>query len=150
MSEWTDQLAGARMQVDKQFRDRVLESNFSNQEWGLVMTAVDWEVNDAADPEAAELVADTSRLPDIVPELERISQQMGSVGAGGGGRGRGQSRGLLGRLRGFVSSLTGGGGGSEARLREAETLVEDYADALQEHLEKQGRWGDIRSAAADG
>lgn len=146
-SQWTDQLAGARMQVDQQFRDRVVESQFSNQEWGLIMTAVEWEVRDAADSDAARLVADTSNLPDILPELDRISQQMGGMGPGGGDR---ESGGLAGRLGGILDSLTGGGsGGGEARIREAESLVEAYASELQAYLERRDRWEDIRAAAAE-
>ncbi len=147
MSEWTDQLAGARMQVDQQFRDRVIDSQFSNQQWGLIMTAVEWEVHDADDPESARLVADTSNLSEIVPELDRISKQMGGpagpVDEGGG-------TGIAGQLRGFLDDLTrNSGGGGEAQLREAERLVQEYAVELQTFLEQRERWDTIRTAAAE-
>jgi aryl-alcohol dehydrogenase-like predicted oxidoreductase len=54
--KWTDMLAGARMQVDQQFQSRLERSEFTNQEWGLVMTAVEFEIQNADDPENARAV----------------------------------------------------------------------------------------------
>jgi len=48
--DWTDRIAGERMAVDKQFADRVEGSSFSNQQWGLVMTAVEFEIEEPASP----------------------------------------------------------------------------------------------------
>ncbi|MFB6255890.1 MAG: DUF5799 family protein, partial [Haloplanus sp.] len=59
MSNWTDRIVGDRMAVDREFSDRVRASEFSNQEWGLVMTAVDFEIEHAEDPDRARIVADT-------------------------------------------------------------------------------------------
>lgn len=149
MPEWTDRLAGARMQVDQQFQERVQNSRFSNQEWGLIMTAVEWKIHEVEDPEAARLVADTSNVADIIPELDRIQQQMG--GAGGPMGGGSEGGGLGERVRQFVETLTGDGrGASDAeRLTDAEGLVQEYARELQAFLEKRERWEDIRQAAAD-
>ncbi len=146
MAEWTEKLAGARMQVDKRFEDRVRNSQFSNQEWGMIMTAVEWEIQQPADAEAAELVAVTGKIEDIMPELERIQSQMGNPGAqtrdSGGGLGE--------RIGDFFGSLTGNGSGGvdRGRVRDAERLVQAYADELQDFLEDRGRWDDIREAAA--
>jgi hypothetical protein len=148
MAEWTDHLAGARMQVDQQFHERVRGSRFSNQEWGLIMTAVEWEVRNPEDPEAAELVANTSQVAEIIPELDRIHDQMGAAGPMGGG---GSSGGLGDRVRSLFGSLTGNGSGAtdEERIADAESLVQDYARELQAFLEKRERWEDIRQAAAE-
>ena len=43
---WTDSITGARMQVDKQFQQQVRDSEFSNQQWGLIMTAVEFRIDD--------------------------------------------------------------------------------------------------------
>lgn len=148
MPEWTDRLAGARMQVDQQFEERVRNSQFSNQEWGLIMTAVEWEIRHVDDPEAAELVADTSNVADIIPELEKIQQQMGGGGPMGGG---GNDGGGLGdRVRQFFDTLTGNGSGGTDTERQnaAEALVQEYARELQAFLEKRERWEDIREIAA--
>jgi hypothetical protein len=149
MTDWTNKLAGPRMQIDQQFNDRVTNSRFSNQEWGLIMTAVEWRIHEPDDPEAARLEADTSKIEEIIPELDRIKEQMGASGspmAGGG-----QSGGGIGdRIRGmFDSLLDNGSAGSDAeRLADAEALVQEYARELQRYLEDREQWDDIREAAA--
>ncbi len=148
MSHWTDQLAGARMQVDQRFQDRVSASDFSNQEWGLIMTAVEFEVERPDDPERARLVADTDKLEDIVPELGRIQKQMGgSPTPVDDGPDRG---GILGSLRGMLDSLSSNHDSTpdEARLDDARELTQGYATELQNFLEERGRWDEIRQAAA--
>ncbi|MFB6311568.1 MAG: DUF5799 family protein [Salinirussus sp.] len=147
MPDWTEKLAGARMQVDKRFEDRVRSSRFSNQEWGMIMTAVEWQVRHPDEPARAELVAVTEHFPEIIPELDRINSQLqgpatGARGSSGGGIGA--------RIGDFLGSLTGNGGSSEneEKRRDAERLVQAYADELQEFLEERGRWADICEAAA--
>lgn len=152
MPEWTEKLAGARMQVDKRFEDRVRSSRFSNQEWGMIMTAVEWQVRHPEEPARAELVAVTDRFPDIIPELERINSQLqgGRGGMAVGGSGGGSDGGIGERIGNFLGSLTGNGGGAgdEEKRRDAERLVRAYADELQEFLEERGRWSDLCEAAA--
>ncbi len=135
---WRDQLAGARMQVDQQFTDRILNSQFTNQEWGLIMTAVEFDIERPADPEDATLVADTENLPQILPELENLPQGMG----GAPQRESGSSGGGL--FSGIRNALGLGAGGSDRvdqeKLAAARELVEAYAVELQQHLEDQGRW----------
>jgi hypothetical protein len=144
MSEaWRDRLTGARMQVDQQFRSRIRNSQFSNQQWGLVMTAVEFQIENATTPENARLVADTEQLPQIMPELEDIPQAMG-----GQPRRDSSGGGLLGRVR----ELFGDGDGEsvdQEKLDAARQLAEEYADTLQSHLEQEGRWADICAAATE-
>jgi hypothetical protein len=138
MSHWTDQIAGDRMTVDREFSDRVRESDFTSQEWGLVMAAVEFEIEDADDPEAARVVADTSQVPEIMPELENVRSQVGAAGGAPGGDSGG----------GVVDSIKGalglGGGRDEDRLADAERLADEYAQALQERLEERGKWERVR------
>ena len=145
MSEWQDMIVGARMQVDEEFSTQVDQSPFSRQEWGLIMTATSFDIENPDDEAAAELVADTSEIPTIMPELEKVSE-MGPMGRpqesdGGGG--------LLGSLLG---SLGLGGdeddGPNKEKVSAAESMVTAYADELQVHLEEEGRWGEVRAAAA--
>lgn len=144
--QWRDQLAGARMQVDQQFTDRVMASEFSNQQWGLIMTAVDFDIKDPENPKEARLVADTDKLPQIMPELDNVPQGMGGPGAAGGGRGS-KSGGFMDRLR----SLLGGSGGGvdQEQLVAATDLVNEYTKQLQAFLEEEGRWEALCGAAAD-
>ncbi|WP_128905589.1 DUF5799 family protein [Halorubrum amylolyticum] len=152
MSEWTDAIVGERMTVDNQFTDRVSGSRFSSQEWGLIMTATEFEIEDADDPEDARIVADTSSLPAIMPELENVRSQVAAMGGAPGGSGGGGSGGSGGGLVDSIKGALGLGGGggtngpSDEELDAAERLVQEYADQLQAHLEEVGRWEQVRVA----
>jgi len=145
MSDWTDAIVGDRMAVDQEFTDRVSASRFSSQEWGLIMTATEFDIENAADPDEARIVADTSNLPQIVPELGDMRQQMAAMGGGGGGR-SGGSGGLIESLKGALGLGGDGDGVDQEDLEAAERLVGEYADQLQEHLESTGKWEQVRVA----
>lgn len=142
MSDWTDRIVGDRMAVDQEFNDRIRASEFSNQEWGLVMTAVDFEIEDADDPEQARIVADTESLPQMMPELAKVRQGMGPGGPGAGG-GADSGTGVLDAIRGALGM---GGDDDAERLDAAERLVDEYAAALQQRLEEKGTWDEIRQS----
>ncbi len=147
--KWTDLLAGARMQVDQQFQEHLEQSDFTNQEWGLVMTAVDFEIQHADDPERAQLVADQEQIRQIIPELDNIQQQMG--GAAQPVESNPDGGGMFGRLRqylGFLSSDTASSKPDKERLTAAKTLVEEYTEQLEAYLRERERWEEIRKAAA--
>jgi hypothetical protein len=128
------------MAVDKEFGERVRESEFTSQEWGLVMAAVEFEIEGADDPETARVVADTSQVPQIMPELDNVRSQMGAMGgAPGGGSGGG---GVVDSIKGALG-LGGGDGADDERLAAAERLAQEYADELQERLEDRGKWTKI-------
>lgn len=144
---WQKKIAGARMRVDQEFSQRVVESQFSSQQWGLIMTAVEFEVEHADDPERARIVADTSKLEHILPELDNIEQAMGPMGPGGGGGRGGSGDGLVSSLKDMLG-MGGGASVDDERKAAAEALTQEYATELQTHLESQGRWEEIRQTAA--
>jgi len=144
-NDWTSRIAGERMAVDKQFNGRVEASSFSNQQWGLVMTAIEFEIANPADPATAELVADTSKLGSIMPEIDRVGNQSPMGGAPNGGASESEGGGFLG---GVKSMLGLGGGGEDERAEEAESLAQAYADELQSQLESNGRWKTVCEQAA--
>lgn len=150
MAEWTDAIVGERMAVDREFNERLRESEFTNQEWGLIMTATELEIERPDDPERARLVANTEKLPQIMPELENVRSRMpagGAPGAGdGGGGGSTSGDGLFGSIK---NALGLGDGGDDRRLEAAERLTQEYADRLQSHLEKRGKWDRARAAYLD-
>ena len=146
MSEWTDAIVGERMTVDNQFNERVAASRFSSQEWGLIMTATEFEIENADDPEAARVVADTSSLPAIMPELENLRSQMAGMGGAPGGDSGGSGGGVVDSIKGALGLGGGGGGPSDEELEAAERLVQEYADELQAHLEEVGQWEQVRVA----
>jgi len=143
-SSWTDQIAAERMRVDQRFEDRVQASSFSRQQWGLVMTAVEFEIDDPEDPETATLGADTSKLSSVMSEVEQVDQRGGAVGAGGGSSS--SSGGLLSSLSSALG--IGGGGANSELLAEAEDLTEEYASQLQDRLEDRNRWQSVCAQAA--
>ena len=147
MSEWTDAIVGERMTVDNQFTDRVTASRFSSQEWGLIMTATEFEIADADDPDAARIVADTTSLPAVMPELENVRSQVAAMGGATNDGGGNSGGGLLGSVLGALG-LGGGSddGPSDEEIEAAEQLVQAYADELQAHLEEVDRWEQIRVA----
>ncbi|PSP77858.1 hypothetical protein BRC81_09270 [Halobacteriales archaeon QS_1_68_20] len=144
MSEWRDLIVGARMTVDQEFAPRVAESQFSRQQWGLIMTAVEFEVEHPEDPERARIVADTSKLPAVMPELDDVDATMAGPAAAGGTPDR--SGGILDGIK----NLLGGddGDSDEQRRAAAESLAQEYAAELQAHLESTGRWDEVRQAAS--
>lgn len=144
---WNDRIVGARMTVDKLFTDRVAASQLTRQEWGLIMMAVDLEIEHADDPERARIVANTEKLPDIIPELDTIRQQM--QGGMGGPQQKKQSGGMLKSVKNALGLGSKDAEIDEAEIRNAERLAQEYADMLQQHLEENGRWDEIRRVAAD-
>jgi len=136
------------MTVDNQFNERVAASRFSSQEWGLIMTATDLEIENADDPDAARVVADTSNLPAIMPELENLRSQMAGMGGAPGGDSGGSGGGVVDSIKGALGLGGGGGSGgpSDEELEAAERLVQEYADELQAHLEEVGKWEQVRVA----
>ena len=141
-SQWQERIAGARMQVDQQFNDRVLNSQFTNQEWGLIMTAVEFDIENPENPDDAELVAKTENIKHVVPELSKIQQQQGMAGQGSQSGGSG----ILGSIRNLLTGTDASGSDAET-IEAATALVDEYAVELQQFLEEQGRWEDICDSA---
>lgn len=147
---WTDRLAGARMQVDQRFQRRLDQSEFTSQEWGLVMTAIEFEIEHADDPERANLVANTEKLEQIIPELDNIQREMG--GAARPVESSADTSGVFGKLKeylGHLGSDTADTPSDDERMKSATILVTEYADELQAFLEERDRWDEIREAAAE-
>lgn len=150
-TSWTDRIVGERMTVDQEFSQRVQDSRFSSQQWSLIMTATEFEIEDADDPDRARIVADTEKVDRIIPELENVDRQMGAMGGQGGGGGpTGSSGGVLDSILGALGLGGDGGDDREEKLRAAEQLTQEYAQELQTQLESKGRWDSVRRAAADG
>ena len=142
MADWTDSIVGDRMTVDREFNEQVMNSRFNSQEWGLIMTATEFEIENADDPEAARIVADTEKVPQIIPELDNIRSQMGAMG--GGGDDSSSGGGIVDSIKGALGMGGGGKKGEQEKLEDAERLTQAYADALQDHLEKKGKWNQVR------
>ncbi|QCC52785.1 DUF5799 family protein [Halapricum salinum] len=148
-SDWTDMLAAERMRVDRKFEDQLEASSFSRQQWGLVMTAADFEIDGPENPKEATLRADTSKLSSVMSEIKNLDKRGGGMASpSGGGRAGGSGSGgggILGKIAGLFG---GGGGGGGALQHEAEELAAEYTEKLQSHLEKRGRWETICEQAA--
>jgi hypothetical protein len=145
MTDWQDKIVGARMTVDGEFAGRIDDSRFSRQEWGLIMTATEFEIENPEDETAAKLVADTDDLRGMMPEIERVAN-MGPMG-------NTENDGDDGFFGSIGDALGLGGSDPESideeKLHAAEDLVAAYAERLQAHLESEGRWEEIRTTAAE-
>ncbi|WP_269069981.1 DUF5799 family protein [Halobacterium sp. KA-4] len=144
-NDWQDMVVGARMSVDNEFDDRVRASSLSNSQWGLVMTAVEFEIEDADDPDNARVVADTSKLEHVLPEMQNVDKQMAM--GGGGSQSMNRSSGVVGGIKDALG-LGSADDGDEELEAEATQLAEEYAEAFQSHLEDEGKWEKVRRAAA--
>ena len=144
-SDWTDRIVGERMQVDQEFNEKVAASNFSNQQWGLIMTAVEFEIENPDDPENARIVANTGKVESIVPELENIDQRTGMAAQGGGS---GSSGGLLDGVKNALGLGGSGGGVDREQLAAAEEMAQLYAGDLQDKLQSRGKWDEICDLAS--
>ena len=144
MADWTDSIVGDRMTVDREFNDRITNSEFSSQEWGLIMTAIEFDIEHPGDPERARIVADTEKLPQIMPELENVRSQMSQMG-GAPGEGGGSGGGIVDSLKGALG-LSGSDGPDQDRIDAAERLTQAYAVELQTHLESKDKWEQVRVA----
>jgi len=145
MSEWQDLIVGARMTVDQAFTDRVQASEFTNQEWGLIMTATELDIERADDPEAARLVADTGAIESVLPELEQIRSQRGQVAGGGASD---NNSGVVDSIKsalGFDDDDTV----DQTKVAAAESLAQEYAEKLQQHLESNDEFEHVRRAYTD-
>jgi len=147
-TDWTDLVVSERMQVDQTFNRKVAASNFSRQQWGLIMTAVDFDIEHPGDPEQAHLVADTSKVETVMPEVEKMDERGGMPGAAGGPGSGGGSGGSGGLFEDIKSALFGSGSGDDEQLAAAEELAQMYADDLQEKLEATGKWERVRTTAS--
>jgi len=152
MSNWTDAIVGERMTVDQSFVERIQQSQFSNQQWSLIMTATEFEIEHPDDPDRAQIVANTDNLEGIMPELENIQTGMGAMGGPDAGTGdsSGSGGGLLDSIMGALGVGDDGGTDHREQREAAERLTQAYAAELQSHLESKGRWETVRHTAADG
>jgi len=145
-TDWTDLVVGERMKVDQAFNEKVAASHFSSQQWNLVMTAVEFEIEHPEDPDRARVVANTDKVETILPEVEKVDQRQGMAGGGpAADSGDSGGSGLFGGIKDALG-LSDSGTDRE-QLAAAEELAQMYADDLQEQLESTGKWKRVREAA---
>jgi len=151
MSEWQELIVGDRMAVDQAFADRIQQSKVSNQEWGLIMTATELDIENAADPEAARIVADTENVASVLPELESIRSGMGPMGGANRDAGGGDAGGVVDSIKSALGLSNDGNDDAvdQEKLAAAESLAQEYADELQQHLEAESKFEAVRQAYLD-
>ncbi|WP_458188651.1 DUF5799 family protein [Haladaptatus sp. NG-WS-4] len=144
--QWTDMIVGDRMAVDREFAQRVADSEFSRQEWGLIMTAVEFDIHQPDDDEQATLVADTSKVKQVMPEMENIQSQMNAMA---GKSPKKESKGVFSSVKDALGLGGGDAGIDQDRLAAAERLAQEYADELQARLESKDKWKRVRKAVQE-
>jgi hypothetical protein len=148
MSDWTDRIVGDRMAVDREFNERIAASEFSSQEWGMIMTAVEFEIEAPETPSEATLIANTDKLDQIMPALDEVGSEMAAMGGTPGGGSSSSGGGLFDTVKDALGF--GGGSGNDERITAAEALTAEYAETLQARLEEHGKWASACEAAAAG
>ena len=131
---WQELIITERIEVDRQFQERIQESALTHQAWELIMTAVEFRI-EGEDPAEATLVADLSLLESVLPTIARIQREQADDIA---------PPSMLDRLLGWVDSSRRYAG----YRREAEQLTTAYANDIQAALESNGRWPSIVERAA--
>lgn len=142
MSHWTDAIISERIAVDEEFEMNVADSEFTKQEWNIMMSMLELKITNVDDPENAQVSANVEKLPEILKNLESVETRPSQPAAN-----TGEPKGIGGKLRaklfgikvGDVISFDRGDDGiDEKRLQTAEQLVNDYLSALQTQLEMTG------------
>ncbi|WP_226480176.1 DUF5799 family protein [Natrinema amylolyticum] len=147
---WTDRIVGERMTVDQEFSTQIEASQFSNQQWSLIMTATEFEIEHPDDPERARIVANTDKLDGVIPELDNVQAGMGAMAGGGADRGSSSSSGgVFDSIMGALGVGGSSGPSEDEQRKAAERLTQQYAEELQSHLESKGKWEMIRRQADD-
>lgn len=146
MSDWNDHVVGDRMAVDQEFNSRVQGSSFTNQEWSLIMTATEFEI-EAPGSDRARIVANTEKLPQMMPELDNVRKQMPTPADQ-----REKNSSVSGVVQNIRDALGLGSSDEvdEERLAEARSLTQEYATEFQRHLEQQGKWERVQELSAEG
>lgn len=141
---WTNLIIGDRMVVDEQFSDRILESDFTQQDWNMIMTAVEFKIEKPGKPDKARIVADTTKVGQIVPELDKIHAEMNAMAAG---RSRESGGGFISSIKETLGIGSKKEETDQKKIEAADRLAQEYAKELQAHLESRGKWEEIREAA---
>ena len=142
MSHWTDAIIRERMAVDEEFEMNIADSEFTKQEWNIMMSMLDLKITNVDDPENAQVGANMEKLPEILKKMESVETRPNQSAAD-----TGEPKGIAGKLRaklfgvkvGDVISFDRGDDEIDAeRLQTAEQLVDDYLSNLQSQLETRG------------
>lgn len=147
MADWTDQFIGDRMAVDQEFSDRIQNSSFTTQEWGTIMTAVEFVIESPENPESATLVARTDDIEHVLPALEDMQGPMGPAGPGSSEQS--SSDGIVSRILGSLGIGEEEEKIDEEQLQTAKQLADEYASTFEEHLKEQEKWEQACSVAAE-
>jgi hypothetical protein len=141
MGDWHDRTVSERLSVDSEFSAYLNEKPVSNQQWGLLMTAIEFDIENPEDPERARIVPDLSKIGSVLEPARDAGQDENPVseeyGEGGGG------------LGGRIKRSLGLGGGDDPMRAAAEELSEEYARRLQTKLEESGKWERTCEMAAE-
>lgn len=129
-------LIGHRMNADKVFASRVAESRFSRAEWDLIMSIVEFEIDDPSDPETAKLLPVTDDLDDALAATDEIPTVNASDPYSAGSP---QSESFLDRLTNWIGRFSL----DDERREKATVLVNEYAATLQGQLRQRDVWDEL-------
>lgn len=137
-NSWEELIVADRMAADREFQERVRASSLSNQAWGLVMMAIEFEIEQPEQPDQAHIAVNSEQLGSVLPAMKEVDEQLP----------HGESSSDSGLLD-SVRDLFGSGRSDDDRRDEAEQLAREYAQLLRRQLEENGKWEQVCAHAAD-
>lgn len=142
-------LIGHRMYVDNEFNSRVIESNFSNAEWDLIMSVVSFRVDGPEDPESATLYPVTEGLPDAIAATDELHEIHTAPHPTPSDTAGGRIDVLVDRIKDVFGLDSYNRRSQDERLQAARSLVSEYAEVLEIHLRQQSQWADLCERAVE-
>lgn len=139
--KWTDRIVSAQIAVNDRFADRLQHSQLSRQEWGLVRSAVDFEIKHPNDPDRARIIAKTQNLSTIMPKLIQIAEMTSTAASHRTG-----SSSIFDAVKTALGLNDSVDALRTEKRDQAEQLAAAYAADLQRYLEHNGKWDAIRAS----
>jgi hypothetical protein len=128
MADWYSRAAHERVQVDSSFNSRLRDKPVTAHQWGLLMTAIEFDIVNPEEPERARIVPDVSKVDSVLDQVKEAEDAPNAPAP--------DSPGIVER----VKRALGISESEDPYKRAARSLASQYATELQAELEKQGRW----------
>jgi len=136
MADWYSRAAHERVQVDQTFNARLRDKPVTAHQWGLLMTAIEFDIVNPEEPERARIVPDVSKVDSVLEQVKEAEDASNAPAP--------DSPGVVER----VKRTLGLSDPEDPYKRAARSLASQYATELQEELEEQGRWEESCQRAA--
>ncbi len=136
MADWYSRAVHERVTVDSAFNKHLRSKPITHHQWGLLMTAIEFDIVNPDEPERARIVPDLSKIDSVLPQVKEAEDAANAPTP--------DSAGVVERVKRAVGLAEP----EDPYVRVARSLASQYATELQEELEKQERWEETCEWAA--